>query len=720
MKKLALILLFVSNLLSPVAMADPSHECGAAWEIKVGLDATFLKMTEGGPMEAPELKNWAHANGLPNVSGGSATEGNIKYIKYDSNNPPAKREYALLSMMFLENENFDGKIKLRVSLSRLDPDGNYKSVMVSNAAAPNFASLGSSAINAEISKWIGTMQGILQKELKPTEVTYTLSKHVVDAEHPEEIVINVTGFKDKYGAIKDNGTQRLFCINFEYREIYQKASIGPKTMKALLSGPVTLDQAKVKQVAEKGCIDDINHCSRPMGKFAPLLTKSFGAYWDDSVLKTTDEKKEQITIVCPINIAIPEPPVMIFMPGDQKNVSFHVTTINDEPAANMIMSPVKLTPSSFGSFNLPMDATDLNGFNTELVLRTRQNAPEGLTGEVAIELCKNTKPEEWGRDENGNPIPWNLKAVQPVKISQMPMVNIDITSKHVFEISMDHRFEDSDNSRREYRRDDVDEEFRLTVEDARLGKREVKHDYTDDLGFKGTLIEYKGEAVAKLDLSKPIAGKDVERHSGYYKSHECGNVPFDFEKHHIEHQFTLRKPQAKVVVYYRHYIPDPNSSVQKHPLEGLGIIQTNPMDASISYLNASTYRKAHYEDCSVRITTSPAPRIPLPVVASNFFPVSAWTFMDDCYGLEQVTVPLKEKDFMSGTLRKWNPETQTFDELHLSKQIDLSSTDSAECWDVSDRTETEWYEPGTTFVRGGFTYDFVADLVSGSFDFNAQ
>jgi hypothetical protein len=686
----------------------------------VGLDVTFFKMTKEGPVDDPEVKTWALANGLPDVSGGSATVYNTKFIKYDSNNPPANKEYVRLTMMFLENESFDGKVDLMVSLSRLDPDGGYKTFMTSKVTAASVAKLSASGMKEEIKKWTRALQAILIKELQPTEATYTLSKHVVDAENPQEIEIKVTGFKDKFGEIADNGTQSLFCIDMEYREIDQRAYVGAKQMRELLASPVKLTQTQMKDVAEKGCINDLYYCTRPIGKVYPKLTKSMGMMWDGIDLKTTDAGKEQITILCPIRIAIPESPVMVFMPGDEKALSFRVTTINDEPAANMIIYPIKLTPPSFGSLSRTIDKTDEHGFNKLLNLKTVQNVQEGLTGDVTIEICTDIPAEDLGKDESGRPIPWDLKAVQPVKISKAPMVNIDIKSAHKFEIAEDHRFEDENGSKREYRKVDVDEELSLAVENARLDKRTVTKNYTDDMGFKGTLIEYSGEATATIDMSKPLAARDVERVNGVYRSHECDTVPFDFEKHTIEHHFALRKPTVKVVVFYKHYIPALDSPVKDHPLEGLGLIQLNPMDAAMTYTNKSVYRNLKYDGCATSVRTNPAPQIPLPVVASNYYPVSYWGYMDDCYGLEEITVPLKEKDYMGATLRKWDPEAQKFDERHLSKQVNLTASDSAECWDVSDRTDTEWYEPGTTYVRGNFKYDSVADLVSGSFDLNAE
>ena len=719
MKKLILaVILSCLFLPSQSGAADP-HECGAAWEINVGLDNTFLKMTEEGLVESEELKAWAFSNGLPDVHGGTVHLGNIFFKKYDSNNPPANKEYVMLSIVFIENEDGRGKVKMRTSLSRLDPEGNYKAVMNNTITAPSVAALGASGMKAEIDKWTGTMQAILQSNLMPTEVTYTLNKHVIDAENPEEIEIKVTGFKDKHGEIADNGTQKIFCVDFEYREITNSSKLGTRTMKSLLADPLKFLKAKMGEMAEKGCIEDINHCSRPMGTFYPTLTKGFGAYWG-KLLKFTDEAKEKVTIVCPFTITIPEPPVMVFMPGDRKHVSFRVTTMRDTPVGGMVLDPIKLTPSSFGSFSPIVDITDSNGFNPTLELRVRQNAQEGMTGELAIELCKNSKPEGWGKDESGNPIPWDLKAVQPVKISQMPMVNIDIKSIHKFEISTDLRQEGGNGNKREYRRNDVDETFTLTVEDARLNERTVRKDYTDDMGFKGTLVEYKGEAQATVSMSNPMGAKDIERHNGVTTSKECGSVPFDFEKHNIEHLFAVRKPAVKVVVYYRHYIPGPGSSVQKHPLEGLGMIQLNPADPAMTYMNKSTYRKLRWNGCSPNVATSNMPQIPVPMIVSNFFPINFWAYMDDCYGMEEVTVPLKEEDYMGATLREWDPETQKFDELHLSKQIDLKTTDSAECWDVSDRSDTEWHEPATTFVKGTFRYDHTADLVSGGFDLSAE
>jgi len=712
--------MFLFILFPVTTHAADSHECGAAWDIKVGLDARFIKMTDDGPVESDEMENWAYANGLPNTSHGSARVGNIIFKKYDPMHPPSKKEYVMLSMMFLENEDGSGKVILRTSLERLNPDGDYKSVMADHASVMSNPLLGSGPIKTSISKWIETLQPILQNNLMPTEVTYTLGKHVIDAEHPENIEIKVTGFKDKYGDIIDNGTQRIFCINFEYREISHKSQIGPKKMKTLLSNPIQFK--KMGEMAKVGCINDMHFCSRPIGKFTPMLTKGFGALWDNKILKTTDEKKEQITIVCPINIEIPEPPVMIFIPGDTKHVSFHVTTLDDEPASVMLMGPITLTPPSFGRTNRDIDVTDLNGFNTDLTISTKRNAQEGLTGELKIELCTSTAEENLGKDENGNPIPWDLKAIQPVKISKMPMVRLNLKSQHKFVISsLSHEI--SENSEKdENRKMLIDETMTLDVEDARLDKRLVFKNYTDDMGFKGTKIEYQGHAKAQVSFSKPKGAVDVVTHRGFYQSKECGRVPFDFVKRNVEHNFAVQRPSVDVLIYYRHFIPSANSPVRKHPLEGLAMIQTNPMAAAATYLNASTYRNRISENnsCNEQIKTSPAPRIPVPLIVSNYFAINTWIYMDDCYGMEEITLPLKESDYMSATLRKWNEENQEFDSIHLSKSINLGVRDKAECWDIPRRTSKSWHDPDQTFVKGSFRYDHTAELISGNFDFSVE
>jgi hypothetical protein len=714
---ISIAILLLTTLTATVYAADP-HECGAAWDIDVGLRTTFYKMVRGvGPMESREIRNWAYANELPDVTGGTVTIGNVNYKK------PTGKEYIRLSMMFLENEGGRDRVKLATRLERLTPDGSdYEEVMSNSIHASSIEELSSSGIKAEIKKWIETMQGVLIKNLMPTKITYTLSKHVIDAEHPEKIEIKVTKIEDKYGEIRDNGKKKYFCIDFDYKEADHSSSIGTKKVKKILSSPVIFKLNDMKEMSKKGCTDDLDYCSRPIGKFDAKLTKGFGAMWDGKLLKNSNEKKERITIVCPINIEIPEPPVMVFIPGDTKNVSFRVTTLDDEPAANMIIKPITLSPGSFGRLSLNVDATDLNGFGMRLKLSTKRTAQEGLTGEVKMELCKHATSADLGKDESGNPIPWDLKAVQPVKISKMPMVRLNLRSHHKFVISSDFHNVSDNGERHEKRNMVIDETMTLDVEDARLNERIVYRNHTDDMGFKGTMIEYRGHAKARVSFSKPKGAVDVVTHRGFYQSKECGRSPFDFVKRKVEHNFMVKRPSVNVLIYYRHYIPAADSSIRKHPLEGLAMIQTNPMAAAATYLNASTYRNRISErnSCGGQINTSPAPRIPVPLIVSNYFAINTWIYMDDCYGMEEVTLPLKESDYMSATLRKWNVENQEFDSIHLSKNINLGMRDKAECWDIPRKTRSEWHDPNSTFVKGNFRYDHTAELISGNFDFSVE
>ena len=123
------------------------------------------------------------------------------------------------------------------------------------------------------------------------------------------------------------------------------------------------------------------------------------------------------------------------------------------------------------------------------------------------------------------------------------------------------------------------------------------------------------------------------------------------------------------------------------------------------------------DGCRLDYETMRAPAMQVPLQVNEAFPILFGLYMEDCYGLEEVTVPLKEEDSMGALLRKWDPVTREFDELERSVTIDLGRDATAECWSIPADTRTERYIPEGTRVTGLWSLSSQARLVGGNFDF---
>ena len=717
--------LFLALALAPwgrlAALQAPSdHDCGAEDVPRVGFVVQYVKHLPDGHAESgtgTAVGQWG-SGFIPDVSHGPHAGFNL-ILEEDA----ALEDYIRLSIMVEENYRqhraglegrelpTDDDVGVTVSVGRKGPGGHYVWVSEKHQGVGSLAEI--DQLKPFIQGEIEGLHHFMITRLLPTKATFNLSWHVHDVEDPVAPFFFVDAMEDSFGLIEPQPTERNFCFNvhlthYDGTDLPSEEAVDEKEL-----WRYDLQEELQNQV-EKACEPREGYCERPSASVAPYLTKGFGIYWDDP-LQTAGSDDRPITFVCPLDIEPPSSDTLLLGAPERRALSFKVTGLDGMPLPGVDVEVTRSVAPAIGDVTPQRMRTTPTGEPEGLAITTREDAPPDAVDQVEVAVCRDTPPEKLGKDESGRPIPWTDTEAQPVKVQVFPTVEVLVRAVHKLDRSEDKRVESSAEVSRELTRTQTDQELELSFQVV-LGEREVKRDYRDGSGFRGTLIQYRGHADARVGLASLEPSKETVQRSGYYEDRECGRLTFDFFPWTNVYGFRQVADQVGLLVLYQHFIPDDGSPVQEHPREGLSYTPRS-LAPVVTFTPRATDVDMDQDGCRLDFTTMRAPAMQVPLPVNEAFPLLFAPYFEDCYGLEEVTVPLKEENHMHALLRKWDPGTGEFDELERSATIDLARDDTAECWSIPADSRTERYISEGTRVRGLWSLSSQARLVGGRFDF---
>ncbi|MHB1191996.1 MAG: hypothetical protein ACYC6F_03035 [Longimicrobiales bacterium] len=720
------LLLAVALTLTPTGhlaalQAPPDVNCGAEDTPRIGLVVQYVKhLPDGHAEEGPgtAVGQWG-STFIPDVSLGPQPVGfNLVYEDGRGGD-----HYVRLSILVEENymqhrTGLEGNpfgtrddVGVTVSVGRMGPDGQYVWVSEKHEWVESLAEI--DRLRPFVQGEIEGLHHFLIEKLLPTKVSFKLSWHVHDVENPIAPIFFIDAMEDSFGPIAPHPTERNFCFNvhlthYDGTELASTAAVDEKKFWRYDL------QEDIRPHVEKACEPREGYCERPEASVQPYLTKAFGTYWDNR-LELYDSDDRPITFVCPLDIEPPSPDTLFLGAPERRALSFRVTGLEGMPLPGVDMAVTRSVAPALGEVAPQRMRTGPTGEPEGLALTTREDAPPEAVDRVEVAVCRDTPADKLGKDESGLPIPWTDTAVQTVKVQVFPTVEVMVRAVHELDRSEDKRVESPTQVSRELTRTETDQTLELSFQVV-LGEREVKRDYRDASGFRGTLIQYRGHADARVGLASLEPSKETVQNSGHYQDRECGRLPFDFLPWTNTYTFRQLSDRANLLVLYQHFIPDEGSPVQEHPLEGLSYIQRTPAPV-VTFTPRSIDVNMEQDGCRLDFETMRAPAMQVPLQLNEAFPLLFGVYYEDCYGLEEVTVPLKEEDDMGALRRKWDPVAREFDELERRVTVNLRRDDTAECWSIPADTPTERYIPEGTRVKGLWSLSSQARLVGGNFDF---
>ncbi|HSW29437.1 MAG TPA: hypothetical protein VLH75_08160 [Longimicrobiales bacterium] len=701
--------------------APPDRNCGAEDVPRIGLIVSYVKhLPDGHTEEGPgtEVGRWG-SGFIPDVSLGPQPVGfNLVYEDGRGGDHYVRmvvriEENYMQFVTGLEGNPFGTRddVGATITVVRKGLDGQYVQVSEQHEWVGSLAEI--DGLRPFVQAEIEGLHHFLIEKLLPTKVSFKLSWHVHDVEDPVAPIFFIDAMEDSFGPIEPHPTERNFCFNVHLTH-YDGTE---------LASTVAVDEKKfwrydlqedIRPHVEKACEPREGYCERPEASVQPYLTKAFGTYWDDR-LETFDSDDRPITFVCPLDVAPPSPDTLFLGAPERRALPFKVTGLDGMPLPGVDVEVTRGVAPEMGAVAPQRMRTASTGEPEGLAITTREDAPPDAADQVEVAVCRDTPADKLGKDESGRPIPWTDTAVQTVKVQVFPTVEVTVRAVHELDRSEDKRVESPTQVSRELTRTDTDQELDLSFQVV-LGEREVKRDYRDGSGFRGTLIQYRGNAEARVALASLEPSKETVQNSGYYQDRDCGRLSFDFLPWTNTYTFRQLSDRASLLVLYQHFIPDAASPVQRHPREGLSYVQRTPAPV-VTFTPRSIDVTMEQDGCRLDYETMRAPAMQVPLQLNEAFPILFGLYMDDCYGLEAVTVPLKEEDSMGALLRKWDPVTRKFDELEHTVTVNLGRNDTAECWSIPADTRTERYIPDGTRVKGLWSLSSQARLVGGNFDF---
>jgi hypothetical protein len=720
------LLLAAALTLAPAAplaalQAPPDVDCGAEDVARIGLIVSYVKHlpdghTEEGPGTA--VGRWG-TTFLPDVSLGPQPVGfNLVYEDGRGGDQYVRmviriEENYMQFVTGLEGNPFGTRddVGATITVVRKGLDGQYVQVSERHEWVGSLAEL--HRLRPFVQGEIEGLHHFLIEKLLPTRVSFKLSWHVHDVENPIAPIFFVDAMEDSFGPIEPHPTERNFCFNvhlthYDGTELASTAAVDEKQFWRYDL------QDDIRPHVEKACEPREGYCERPEASVQPYLTKGFGIYWDDR-LETFDSDDRPITFVCPLDIEPPSPDTLFLGAPERRDLSFKVTGLDGMPLPGVDVQVTRGVAPALGEVSPQRMRTASTGEPEGLAITTKEDAPPDAADQVEIGVCRDTPADKLGKDESGRPIPWTDKAAQTVKVQLFPTVEVLVRAVHQLHRSEDKRVESPTEVSRELTRTETDQELELSFQVV-LNEREVKRDYRDASGFRGTLVQYRGHADARVGLASLEPSKETVQKSGFRQDQECGRLTFDFLPWTNTFTFRQLSDRAGLLVLYQHFIPDDGSPVQRHPREGLSYVQRTPAPV-VTFTPRSVDVNMEQDGCRLDYETMRTPAMQVPLQVNEAFPILFGVYFEDCYGLEEVTVPLKEEDDMGALLRRWDPVTGKFDEFERSVTIALGRDDTAECWSIPADTRTERYIPEGTRVKGLWSLSSRARLVGGRFDF---
>ena len=423
----------------------------------------------------------------------------------------------------------------------------------------------------------------------------------------------------------------------------------------------------------------------------------------------------EVTILCPFKIKSDR--VISVKPGEKRDIPFQVvssfTGKDDRPVKKILVGEIKISDPSFGRLSVDQCQTDEEGKTGNLYLYVNEDVREGQEAEITCRLCTGLSDKWLGKDKNGKPIPWEQTGRIKVVVLPKIKVNVDAQVELSKELVTRHTAERSFQEDREVTKAGGNFGLHFTVQ---FESRTEERYENPEIGFKGYRVVYQGKAEdVRLSISNPSPKRRTHDVDGWFIEKGCGKVQYSYRKSTEKHGTVLKNPSVGLDVFYNHFIPDKDSRLRNHPIEGLMFTQViqSMSPAIVHEIKLSSASQEHQPgSCSVRTIPGRSHTVPAPFMIDQSYPMALCAMLcEGCYGFEEVFEPIMN-DQARDLYRKLEADGKTFDALHISKRIDLGTGDRANGWEIEDSPDTLH----SGFVRGRLKWDCTAKTLEGKFD----
>jgi len=575
----------------------------------------------------------------------------------------------------------------------------------------------------EIMLWRGSiLHSRICELLVPKTMEIEIDENVAEAVNlhelkPEKIHVKVKEIRDQFGPIIREPEGDIYCISLRTANQFWTLETEPRyfTESQLLDSGADLDISKWTWECFPDNPDIMKNCNRPRIFILARMSKVFGSgpSSGDPVIKGPED--HEVTILCPFKIKSDR--VISVKPGEKRDIPFQVvssfTGKDDRPVKKILVGEIKISDPSFGRLSVDQCQTDEEGKTGNLYLYVNNNVREGQSAEITCRLCTGLSDKWLGKDKNGKPIPWEqtgrIKVVVLPKIEVKVDAHVELSKELVTTRTAERSFHED----REVTK--AGGNFGLHFNVQFESRTEERYE-NPEIGFKGYRVAYQGKAEdVRLTLANPSPKRRTHDVNGWFIEKKCGKISYNYRKSKEEHKTRLKNPSVGLDVFYNHFIPDKDSSLRNHPVEGLTFTQvTQSMSPAIVHeiKLSSASRECQPESCSVRIIPGRSHTVPAPFMVDQSFPMTLCAMLcEGCYGFEEVFEPIMN-DQARDLYRKLKADGKTFDALHINKRISLGTGDRANCWEIED-------SPGVRhsgFVRGRLKWDCTAKTLEGGFD----
>ncbi|MBN2059366.1 MAG: hypothetical protein JW882_03020, partial [Deltaproteobacteria bacterium] len=577
----------------------------------------------------------------------------------------------------------------------------------------------------EIMLWKGIiLKSRIRELLVPVTMDIEIDEKVAEVItnreiNPEKFHVTVKEIRDQFGPIIREPEGDIYCITLRVANQLMTLESEPEyfTESELLDSGADIDLLSPASWAWE-CFPDnpdiLKNCNRPRLSVIARMSKIYGSgFTKDPLIKTPED--QEVTLLCPYKITSDS--VISVKPGEKTNLPFKVVSsfinADDRPVEKIIVGEIKISDPSFGRLSLDQLQTDHEGRTDDLYLEVNEDVQEGREADITCRLCAGV-PDSWlGKDQEGKPIPWTQTGRIKVVILPRVEVNIDAHVELAKELVTENTGERSFQEDRDVTKADGTFGLHFTVQfESRTEER-----FDDpEIGFRGYRIMYRGKAEdVKLSVSHPATMLKTYDVNGWFTNSDCGKVSYSYRESLEEHRTILKNPSIGLDVIYAHFVPDKDSALRDHPVEGLMFTQVS-QSMSPSLIHEIRLESASREDqpgsCSVSTVPEPPHTVRTPFMIDQSFPMALCSMLcEDCYGFEEIFEPIMENEARE-LYRKVRDDGMTFDALHISKNINLGTGDRASCWEIEDSPDTRH----SGFVRGKLKWDFTVKTLDGKFD----
>jgi hypothetical protein len=589
----------------------------------------------------------------------------------------------------------------------------------SSVSTTGFAINDPAQLAAKLNENLFELKAAMNLAVMPTSIQYEIAEGTnVDSEFENDVIISNVVFFNGHGDYKIEDGQKYFCLEEKWESLAPLNTPNPVISSNQFNNTEfsSVRLAKTTGWHEDICMKQLDYCVRPTIRVQYKVSSVMGEPMDFELPRTGDiSGVDHVYVRCSIDLEASteqknSDEEVGFYPEELKPIKIEAKDHKGNGVNFYSIEAQELNPSDFGVIvdEAPVSVEDGSAY---VSVHAMDPAPEEEKRSVLkIKACPDTPDNLLGISEAGTPNYWEDLDVKLI-VHEAPQI------RYYFSIGqeLERKVVEKSSSTVFHQVKTITEEINegITVElDVRLKDIDF-NPVQDDTGFKGHVMQYSGvgEIVVHQDLS-PISFLN-EHLVGQEEDEECGWVNFNYTSTKNTSRLALKQNKVKVFAYYRHYVADADSPIQHHPYEGFGYVQKDVYGqyATIEQGVGNYDRVLDEHACQYEYQGFYFPGYPVPVMHSNFTLLSMVNYQDDCYGVDSITLPLKE-NAQEMLTRKVMADGK-FDYLQRAYSFDLDRNDQAACWDIPEDYPGLSYDYSNTYARGHFIIEQRAYLVGG-------